>query len=88
MRSPTCGALAISCCLAWLGLILVLGLFLTNKPHLWPRLLGLLPPVALLAGLALERLYTPAVDWAKQRQVSWVRPAIFVPFLPVYPRLA
>ena len=36
-------------------------------------MLGLLPPAALLAGLALERLYTPAVDWAKQRQAPWVR---------------
>ena len=67
--------------LAWLGLILVLGLFLTNNAPFWPRLLGLLPPAALLAGLALERLYTPAVDWAKQRQVSWVRPALIVLFL-------
>ena len=67
--------------LVWLGLILVLGLFLTNNAPFWPRLLGLLPPAALLAGLALERLYTPAVDWAKQRQVSWVRPALIVLFL-------
>ena len=64
--------------LAWLGLILVLGLFLTNNAPFWPRLLGLLPPAALLAGLALERLYTPAVDWAKQRQLAWVRPALIL----------
>jgi len=67
--------------LVWLGLILMLGLFLTNNAPFWPRLLGLLPPAALLAGLALERLYTPIVDWARQRQVSWIRPALIVLFL-------
>jgi hypothetical protein len=61
--------------LAWLGLILLLGLFLTNNAPFWPRLLGLLPPAALLAGLAVERVYTPVVDWARQRQLAWVRPA-------------
>ncbi len=64
--------------LVWLGLILVLGLFLTNNAPFWPRLLGLLPPAALLAGIGLERLYTPAVDWARQRQVFWVRPALIL----------
>jgi hypothetical protein len=56
--------------------VLALGLFLTNNAPFWPRLLGLLPPAALLAGLALERLYTPAIDWARQRQHAWVRPAL------------
>ena len=64
--------------LAWLGLILLLGLFLTNNAPFWPRLLGLLPAAALLAGLAIERLYTPAVDWAGQRGLAWVRPALIV----------
>jgi hypothetical protein len=62
--------------LTWLGLVLILGVFLTNNAPFWPRVLGLLPPAALLAGLALERLYTPAVDWARQRQLVWVRPAL------------
>lgn len=60
--------------IAWLGLILVLGLFLTNNAPFWPRLLGLLPPAALLAGLAVERIYTPLVDWSRQRGLAWVRP--------------
>lgn len=64
--------------LAWLGMILLLGLSLTNNAPFWPRLLGLLPPAALLAGLALERLYTPAVDWANQRRLVWLRPVLIL----------
>ena len=64
--------------LTWLGMILLLGLFLTNNAPFWPRLLGLLPPAALLAGLALERLYTPAVDWANQRRLVWLRPVLIL----------
>jgi hypothetical protein len=43
--------------LAWLVLGLVVGCFLTANAPFWPRLLILLPPVALLPALAVDSIY-------------------------------
>jgi len=41
----------------WLLLLLIVGSVLTNNAPFWPRLVGLLPPAAILIGLALERVW-------------------------------
>lgn len=43
--------------LSWVTLGLVIGCFLTVNPPFWPRLMILLPPVALLAAIAFNFLY-------------------------------
>jgi hypothetical protein len=41
----------------WILLGVVLGCFLTGNPPFWPRLIILLPPVALACGIALDLIY-------------------------------
>jgi hypothetical protein len=41
----------------WLLLVLVVGSVLTNNAPFWPRLVGILPPAALLVALAVERVW-------------------------------
>jgi hypothetical protein len=41
----------------WLLLVLIVGSVLTNNAPFWPRLVGLLPPAAILIGLALDRVW-------------------------------
>ncbi len=43
--------------LSWIALGVVIGCFLTADAPFWPRLIILLPPSALLAGIALNLLY-------------------------------
>ncbi len=41
----------------WLLLLLLFGSMLTNNAPFWPRLVGILPPAALLVALAVERIW-------------------------------
>jgi 4-amino-4-deoxy-L-arabinose transferase-like glycosyltransferase len=43
--------------LTWISLGVVFGCFLTVNPPFWPRLIILLPPVALMVGLSFDLLY-------------------------------
>jgi len=47
----------------WLLLILFIGSMLTNNAPFWPRLVGILPPAALLVALAVDRV------WAQVEQM-------------------
>ncbi len=62
----------------WVGLILVVGSLLTNNAPFWPRLVGLLPPIALLAAVAVDRTLEPVLRWAERRDQTWVAPVIAV----------
>ena len=48
--------------LAWLLGTMVLGSVILNDPPFWPHLTVLLPAVAILAALALDRLWQAAID--------------------------
>lgn len=60
----------------WTGLILLIGGVLTNNAPFWPRLLGLLPPTALLAAVAVDRTVEPLLTWAGRRRQAWAMPAL------------
>jgi dolichyl-phosphate-mannose-protein mannosyltransferase len=47
----------------WILLGLVFGSLLTANPPFWPRLVILLPPVALACALALEAIYVAVRSW-------------------------
>ncbi len=47
----------------WITLGMVLGCFLTGNPPFWPRLILLLPAVALVCGVALDILYENVREW-------------------------
>ena len=42
--------------LIWLGLILILGSFLTNNAPFWPRLVGILFPAVVLIALVIDKM--------------------------------
>ena len=52
--------------LAWTVLGLLVGCLLTANPPFWPRLLILLPPVALLPALALDAIYERMKRWLER----------------------
>ncbi|MCS6844411.1 MAG: glycosyltransferase family 39 protein [Caldilineales bacterium] len=62
----------------WTGLILAIGGVLTNNAPFWPRLLGLLPPTALLAAIAVDRVVEPILVQADRRGRRWAAPALAV----------
>jgi hypothetical protein len=49
--------------LVWMGGLMVSGSVLTNNAPFWPRLVGILPVAALMAGLSLMRIWQVAGSW-------------------------
>ena len=68
--------------LTWIALGVVFGCFLTVNPPFWPRLIILLPPVALAAGSSFDLLY----EYVRVRVNHFGRPASMA--LPVIVALA
>jgi hypothetical protein len=66
----------------WIALGVVFGCFLTVNPPFWPRLIILLPPVALAAGSSFDLLY----EYVRVRVNHFGRPASMA--LPVIVALA
>jgi len=60
--------------LIWMTTILVLGSILTNNAPFWPRLVGILPVAALLAGLAIDRglILLQGLVAPNARQAPWL----------------
>ncbi len=57
--------------LIWLLTILVTGSILTNNAPFWPRLVGILPAAALMAGLTLHALLKSFVGGLPSRTTLW-----------------
>ena len=53
--------------LLWLSVVLIIGCMLTSNAPFWPRLVVLLPPVALLIALAVDLLVRPVEAWLRSR---------------------
>ncbi len=53
--------------LLWFTVVLVVGCMLTSNAPFWPRLVPVLPPVALLIALAVDRIVGPVEAWLKPR---------------------
>lgn len=51
----------------WIGLVLLMGGILTNDPPFFPHLLIVLPPVMILAGVGITRVW----EWADTRHKAW-----------------
>ncbi|HSJ90161.1 MAG TPA: hypothetical protein VK909_23315 [Anaerolineales bacterium] len=64
--------------IAWTFICMILGCFLTVNPPFWARLMILLPPVVLLAALALDLIY---IQLRRGLQSIEPRAAVFAPIL-------
>lgn len=53
--------------LLWFTVVLIVGCMLTSNAPFWPRLVPVLPPVALLIALAVDRIVGPVEAWLRPR---------------------
>ncbi len=58
--------------LAWIGLVLIVGEALTSNPPFWPRIISILIPISILAGVGVYAVWQRLVLFFKQRPVGGI----------------